>query len=154
MAGMCPEDMELALVYDSFIVTAGITVEMLGLAPRGEGCNLWKDGHASPGGRLPINTNGGAALSPRALVLYAAASSASLAWNEIHALAFSGRIEQPEVRGVGAVERSQLLRLLRAASTSCDLLRPNRTSASSSWLRTDIDFATIVCFRPAQEGPG
>ena len=59
MAGMGPEDMELAMIYDSFTVTAGITAEMLGLAPAGGGPSLWKDGHAGPGGRLPINTNGG-----------------------------------------------------------------------------------------------
>ena len=59
MAGMGPEDMEMAMIYDSFTVTAAITAEMLGLAPRGEGYKLWKEGHAAPGGRLPINTNGG-----------------------------------------------------------------------------------------------
>jgi acetyl-CoA acetyltransferase len=59
MAGMGPGDMEMAMVYDSFTVTAAITMEMLGLAPRGEGYRLWKDGDAAPGGRLPINTNGG-----------------------------------------------------------------------------------------------
>ena len=59
MAGMGPDDMEMAMIYDSFTVTAGITAEMLGLAPRGEGFTLWKDGRAAPGGRLPINTNGG-----------------------------------------------------------------------------------------------
>jgi acetyl-CoA acetyltransferase len=59
MAGLGPEDMEMALIYDSFTITAAITAEMLGLAPRGEGHTLWKDGHAAPGGRLPINTNGG-----------------------------------------------------------------------------------------------
>jgi acetyl-CoA acetyltransferase len=59
MAGMGPEDMEMAMVYDSFTITVAITVEMLGLAPRGEGWKLFKDGHAAPGGRLPINTNGG-----------------------------------------------------------------------------------------------
>ncbi len=59
MAGMGPEDMEMAMIYDSFTVTAGITAEMLGLAPEGEGFRLWKDRHAAPGGRLPINTNGG-----------------------------------------------------------------------------------------------
>src|SRR5262249_8971762 len=52
MAGMGPEDMEMAMIYDSFTITAGITAEMLGLAPRGEGFRLWKDGHAAPGGRL------------------------------------------------------------------------------------------------------
>ncbi len=59
MAGLGPKDMELALLYDSFTVTAAITAEMLGLAPRGEGFRLWKDGTAAPGGKLPINTNGG-----------------------------------------------------------------------------------------------
>jgi acetyl-CoA acetyltransferase len=59
MAGMGPQDMEMAMIYDSFTITAAITAEMLGLAPRGEGHLLWKEGHAAPGGRLPINTNGG-----------------------------------------------------------------------------------------------
>src|SRR5262249_20270306 len=52
MAGMGPEDMEMAMIYDSFTVTAGITAEMLGLAPRGEGFTLWRDGHAAPGGKF------------------------------------------------------------------------------------------------------
>jgi acetyl-CoA acetyltransferase len=59
MAGMGPADMEMAMVYDSFTITAAITVEMLGLARPGEGHTLWKDGHAAPGGKFPINTNGG-----------------------------------------------------------------------------------------------
>jgi acetyl-CoA acetyltransferase len=59
MAGLGPDDMEMAMIYDSFTITAAITAEMLGLARPGEGHLLWKDGHAAPGGRLPINTNGG-----------------------------------------------------------------------------------------------
>lgn len=59
MAGLGPDDMEMAMIYDSFTITAAITAEMLGLAPRGQGYTLWKEGHAAPGGRLPINTNGG-----------------------------------------------------------------------------------------------
>lgn len=59
MAGMGPADMEMAMIYDSFTITAAITVEMLGLAAPGEGHLLWKDGRAAPGGRFPINTNGG-----------------------------------------------------------------------------------------------
>ena len=59
MAGLGPEDMEMAMIYDSFTVTAGITAEMLGLAPKGEGFTLWKSGKAAPGGSFPINTNGG-----------------------------------------------------------------------------------------------
>ncbi len=60
MAGMGPSDMELAMIYDSFTVTAAITAEMLGLTPRGEGPSLWADGKAGPGGSgIPVNTNGG-----------------------------------------------------------------------------------------------
>jgi acetyl-CoA acetyltransferase len=59
MAGLGPDDMEMALIYDSFTITAAITAEMLGLAPAGEGHMLWKDGRAAPGGSFPINTNGG-----------------------------------------------------------------------------------------------
>ncbi len=59
MAGLGPADMELAQIYDSFTITVAITAEMLGLANPGEGHLLWKDGHAAPGGRLPVNTNGG-----------------------------------------------------------------------------------------------
>ncbi len=59
MAGMGPADMEMAMIYDSFTITAAITAEMLGLARPGEGHLLWKDGHAAPGGAFPINTNGG-----------------------------------------------------------------------------------------------
>ena len=47
------------MIYDSFTITAAITAEMLGLAERGRGHELWQEGHAAPGGRLPINTNGG-----------------------------------------------------------------------------------------------
>jgi len=59
MAGMGPEDMEMAMIYDSFTVTVGITVEMLGLAGRGEFPSLFENGRAAPGGEFPINTNGG-----------------------------------------------------------------------------------------------
>ena len=59
IAGMGPKDMEMAMLYDSFTYTAGVTAEMVGLAPRGEGTNLWKNGLASPKGKFPINTNGG-----------------------------------------------------------------------------------------------
>jgi acetyl-CoA acetyltransferase len=59
MAGMGPDDMEMAMIYDSFTVTAGITAEMLGLTKRGEGPSLWANGNAGPGGKFPVNTNGG-----------------------------------------------------------------------------------------------
>ena len=59
MAGMGPGEMEMAMIYDSFTYTAAVTAEMLGLTPRGEGASLWAGDAARPGGRLPVNTNGG-----------------------------------------------------------------------------------------------
>ena len=59
MAGLGPDDMEMAQIYDSFTITAAMTAEMLGLAAPGEGHTLWKSGRAAPGGDFPINTNGG-----------------------------------------------------------------------------------------------
>jgi acetyl-CoA acetyltransferase len=60
MAGMGPSEMELAMIYDSFTVTAGIKAEMLRLTPLGEGPSLWEGGKAGPGGSgIPVNTNGG-----------------------------------------------------------------------------------------------
>jgi len=59
MAGMGPGEMEMAMIYDSFTYTAAVTAEMLGLTPRGEGASLWAGDDARPGGRFPVNTNGG-----------------------------------------------------------------------------------------------
>ena len=59
MAGLGPQDMEMAMIYDSFTYTAGVTAEMLGLTPRGEGYTLWAGDNARPGGKFPVNTNGG-----------------------------------------------------------------------------------------------
>ena len=60
MAGMGPGEMEMAMIYDSFTITAAITAEMLGLTPRGAGPSAWAGGKAGPGGSgIPINTNGG-----------------------------------------------------------------------------------------------
>jgi len=59
MAGMGPADMEMAMIYDSFTLTVGITIEMLGLTKRGEFASLVKDGNTAPGGKFPMNTNGG-----------------------------------------------------------------------------------------------
>src|SRR3546814_12901068 len=57
---VCSSDLELAMIYDSFTVTAGITAEMLRLPPLGEGPSLWAAGKAGPGGAgIPVNTNGG-----------------------------------------------------------------------------------------------
>ena len=42
MAGLSAVDMEMAMIYDSFTVTAAITAEMLGLAPKEKGISCGK----------------------------------------------------------------------------------------------------------------
>lgn len=58
-AGWGPEDAHFAEVYDSYAAVLSIALEGLGLAPKGEAARQFAAGDFSPGGRLPVNTNGG-----------------------------------------------------------------------------------------------
>ncbi|MEW5877750.1 MAG: thiolase family protein [Acidobacteriota bacterium] len=59
MAGVKPEDVDVAEVHDCFTVMGAIGVEVLGRAKPGEGARYWKEGKASVGGECPVNTSGG-----------------------------------------------------------------------------------------------
>ncbi len=59
MAGISPEDIDVAEVHDCFTVMGAIGAEVLGKAEPGKGAQFWLDGHAAPGGSCPINTSGG-----------------------------------------------------------------------------------------------
>ena len=58
-AGMQPADVDMAQLYDCFSSSVLFALEGLGLAARGEAAAFIRDGHTSPGGILPVNTNGG-----------------------------------------------------------------------------------------------
>lgn len=58
-ARMDPGDVDMAQLYDCFSSSVLLALEGLGLAGRGEAAQLIRDGHTLPGGRLPVNTNGG-----------------------------------------------------------------------------------------------
>jgi acetyl-CoA C-acetyltransferase len=58
-AGWGPGDADLAEVYDSYAAVLTSGLEGLGLAPKGEAARMFAAGEFSPGGRLPVNTNGG-----------------------------------------------------------------------------------------------
>jgi len=58
-AGWGPEDADLAEVYDSYAAVLAIGLEGLGLCKLHEAGRLFAAGEFSPGGRLPVNTNGG-----------------------------------------------------------------------------------------------
>jgi acetyl-CoA acetyltransferase len=59
MAGVGPKDLDLAQIYDGFSISALVQTEMLGLCEKGEGARFYHEGHARPGGRMPVNTSGG-----------------------------------------------------------------------------------------------
>ncbi|HVQ76408.1 MAG TPA: acetyl-CoA acetyltransferase [Candidatus Binatia bacterium] len=59
MAGVAPGDFDHIMLYDAFTSGPPIMLESLGLCRPGEGVGFFADGRSTPGGRLPINTNGG-----------------------------------------------------------------------------------------------
>jgi acetyl-CoA acetyltransferase len=59
MAGVRTPDFDHIMLYDAFTSGPPLMLEALGIAKRGEGVHFFEDGRSTPGGRLPINTNGG-----------------------------------------------------------------------------------------------
>jgi acetyl-CoA acetyltransferase len=58
-AGLRPEEVDVAEIYDCFTSTVLMSIEGLGLAERGHAGELVRSGATGPGGKLPINTSGG-----------------------------------------------------------------------------------------------
>lgn len=58
-AGVGPQEMDLALLYDAFTITPLLFLEDLGFCAKGEGGAFVEGGRTRPGGDFPMNTNGG-----------------------------------------------------------------------------------------------
>jgi acetyl-CoA acetyltransferase len=58
-AGIRPADVDHLMIYDAFAHLPIYGLEDLGFVGRGEAGAFIEEGHTSPGGRLPLNTNGG-----------------------------------------------------------------------------------------------
>ncbi|QCX27417.1 acetyl-CoA acetyltransferase [Nocardioides jishulii] len=58
-AGITIADVDVTEVYDSFTITAALSLEALGHCGEGEALEFIQDGRLRPGGALPFNTNGG-----------------------------------------------------------------------------------------------
>jgi acetyl-CoA acetyltransferase len=58
-AGVRPEDIDVAQLYDSFTITVMLLLEGMGFCKHGEGGPFVADGKLRPGGKLPLNTDGG-----------------------------------------------------------------------------------------------
>jgi acetyl-CoA acetyltransferase len=59
MAGLGAKDIDVVQLYDAFTINTLLFLEDLGFCPKGEGGRFVADGAIAPGGRLPVNTNGG-----------------------------------------------------------------------------------------------
>lgn len=59
MAGVSPNEFDIAQLYDCFSIVPIIELEDLGLVERGEGAAFFERGDGRLGGKLPINTHGG-----------------------------------------------------------------------------------------------
>ena len=59
MAGLTPDDIDVAQIYDCFTIAALMTLEDYGFCAKGQGGYWVQNGRIELGGDLPINTSGG-----------------------------------------------------------------------------------------------
>ncbi|ARP69192.1 lipid-transfer protein [Streptomyces pluripotens] len=79
-AGLGPEDLSLAEVYDLSTAMELQWYEDLGLCADGEAAKLLREGATAPGGRIPVNTSGGLASFGEAVPAQAIAQLCELTW--------------------------------------------------------------------------
>jgi acetyl-CoA acetyltransferase len=58
-AGIKPSDVDVVELYDAFTINTILFLEDMGFCPKGEGGRFVSGGNIAPGGKLPVNTNGG-----------------------------------------------------------------------------------------------
>ena len=93
MAGLGPQDVDVAQLYDCFTIVPIIELEELGFAARGAGGAFWGSGQAALGGTLPVNTHGG-------MLSHAHAGAAGGMFGIIEAAAqLRGGLGERQVRG-------------------------------------------------------
>ncbi|MFJ9812418.1 lipid-transfer protein [Streptomyces sp. NPDC101158] len=79
-AGLGPEDLSLAEVYDLSTALELEWYEDIGLCGQGEGAKLVRDGVTALGGRVPVNASGGLASFGEAVPAQAIAQVCELTW--------------------------------------------------------------------------
>ncbi|MEU6315222.1 lipid-transfer protein [Streptomyces sp. NPDC047014] len=79
-AGIGPEDLSLAEVYDLSTALELEWYEDIGLCAEGEGAELLREGATALGGRIPVNTSGGLGSFGEAVPAQAIAQVCELTW--------------------------------------------------------------------------
>ena len=92
-AGLGPEDMSLAEVYDLSTALELDWYEQIGLCASGEAEKLLRDGDTTIGGRIPVNPSGGLASFGEAVPAQAIAQVCELTW-QLRGESGSRQVEQ------------------------------------------------------------
>lgn len=92
-AGLGPEDLDLAEVYDLSTALELDWYENIGLCKTGEAERLLNDGDTTIGGRVPVNPSGGLACFGEAVPAQALAQVCEIAWH------LQGRAGERQVEG-------------------------------------------------------
>jgi acetyl-CoA acetyltransferase len=79
-AGRSPDGIDVLEVHDAFTIGEIITLEALGLAPRGKGAELAPSGHTARDGTQPVNPSGGLLSRGHPLGATGTAQLAEIAW--------------------------------------------------------------------------
>jgi acetyl-CoA acetyltransferase len=76
--------MDFVQLYDAFTITPIVMLEDLGYCAKGEGGHFYDDRRTAPGGKLPINTNGGGLsyCHPGMLSLFLLTEACAQLWGE------------------------------------------------------------------------
>jgi acetyl-CoA acetyltransferase len=59
MADLKPDDIDVCMIYENFSPVVFLQLEAIGFCGPGEAKDFIADGNIGPGGKLPVNTNGG-----------------------------------------------------------------------------------------------
>jgi acetyl-CoA acetyltransferase len=59
MAGVARDELDFLQLYDCFTYSVLVQFEDFGFCRKGEAGGFFREGHAMPGGKLPVNTGGG-----------------------------------------------------------------------------------------------
>lgn len=100
LAGLGPDDVDVAEVHDAFTIGELTTTEALGLAPQGLAGHYAESGRTALGGQLPVNPSGGLLSRGHPLGATGVAQVAEIAWQ----LRGEAGGRQVEGAGVGLVE--------------------------------------------------
>ena len=95
-AGIGPEDLDLAEVYDLSTALELDWYENIGLCKPGEAERLVRDGDTTIGGRIPVNASGGLACFGEAVPAQAIAQVCELTW-QVRGVAGARQVERARV---------------------------------------------------------